>query len=210
MTDQVRGEGWAWVDTVPSLTPAELYGFARTRRDRRAPNKTEAKRIAKLQARQQAIDDQLNAEEAEDIAEKEAQALYAESDRIGAELDAIHESLLTYPAETLPLAGAIVTVDHTGAITVHRGLLREAESKVLKQQEQWMAAHRGRVNAVMVGVGAAFDYHAGTIKRAPKWMQNAGMEWLHRLCSEPRRLWKRYLMTNTIFIAKAMLQLLRC
>ncbi|MES2237594.1 MAG: WecB/TagA/CpsF family glycosyltransferase [Pseudomonadota bacterium] len=73
-----------------------------------------------------------------------------------------------------------------------------------------MAAHRGRVNAVMVGVGAAFDYHAGTIKRAPKWMQNAGMEWLHRLCSEPRRLWKRYLMTNTIFIAKAMLQLLRC
>lgn len=77
------------------------------------------------------------------------------------------------------------------------------------KQEQWMAAHRGRVNAVMIGVGAAFDYHAGTIKRAPEWMQNAGLEWLHRLCSEPRRLWKRYLMTNTIFIARAMLQLLR-
>lgn len=78
------------------------------------------------------------------------------------------------------------------------------------KQEQWMAAHRGRVKGVMIGVGAAFDYHAGTIKRAPKWMQNAGLEWLHRLCSEPRRLWKRYLVTNTIFIARAMRQLLRC
>lgn len=77
------------------------------------------------------------------------------------------------------------------------------------KQEQWMAAHRGRVNAVMIGVGAAFDYHAGTIKRAPKWMQNAGLEWLHRLCSEPRRLWKRYLVTNTLFIAGAASQLLR-
>ncbi|MDO8314751.1 MAG: WecB/TagA/CpsF family glycosyltransferase [Rugosibacter sp.] len=78
------------------------------------------------------------------------------------------------------------------------------------KQEQWMAAHRGRVKGVMIGVGAAFDYHAGTIKRASKWMQNAGLEWLHRLCSEPRRLWKRYLVTNTIFIARAMRQLLRC
>jgi N-acetylglucosaminyldiphosphoundecaprenol N-acetyl-beta-D-mannosaminyltransferase len=78
------------------------------------------------------------------------------------------------------------------------------------KQEQWMAAHRCRVKGVMIGVGAAFDYHAGTIKRAPKWMQNAGLEWLHRLCSEPRRLWKRYLVTNTIFLAKAMRQLLRC
>lgn len=77
------------------------------------------------------------------------------------------------------------------------------------KQEQWMAAHRGRVNAVMIGVGAAFDYHAGTLSRAPVWMQNAGLEWLHRLCSEPRRLWKRYLLTNTVFIYRAMLQLLR-
>ncbi len=76
------------------------------------------------------------------------------------------------------------------------------------KQELWMAAHRGRINAVMVGVGAAFDYHAGTIKRAPLWMQNAGLEWLHRLLSEPRRLWKRYLVTNTLFIMKAAKQLL--
>lgn len=68
------------------------------------------------------------------------------------------------------------------------------------KQEKWMHAHRGRIHAVMVGVGAAFDYHAGTIKRAPLWMQNCGLEWFHRLCSEPRRLWKRYLVTNTLFV----------
>ena len=75
------------------------------------------------------------------------------------------------------------------------------------KQELWMAAHRGRINAVMIGVGAAFDYHAGTIQRAPLWMQNAGLEWLHRLASEPRRLWRRYLVTNTLFILGAAWQL---
>lgn len=68
------------------------------------------------------------------------------------------------------------------------------------KQEKWMAAHRGRINAVMIGVGAAFDYHAGTIKRAPIWWQNNGLEWLYRLCCEPQRLMKRYLVTNTLFI----------
>lgn len=75
------------------------------------------------------------------------------------------------------------------------------------KQEKWMADHRGKINAVMIGVGAAFDYHAGTIKRAPIWMQRNGLEWLHRLCSEPGRLWKRYLVTNTLFILGAMRQL---
>lgn len=77
------------------------------------------------------------------------------------------------------------------------------------KQELWMAAHRGRINAVMIGVGAAFDYHAGTIKRAPKWMQDCGLEWLHRLISEPRRLWKRYLVTNTLFVYGAAIQLVK-
>lgn len=75
------------------------------------------------------------------------------------------------------------------------------------KQEKWMAAHRGRINAVMVGVGAAFDYHAGTIARAPLWMQRYGLEWFHRLCSEPGRLWKRYLVTNTLFVLGAIKQL---
>ena len=67
-------------------------------------------------------------------------------------------------------------------------------------QEAWMAEHRGRINAVMLGVGAAFDFHAGVTARAPQWMQDAGLEWLHRLLTEPRRLWRRYLVTNSLFL----------
>ncbi|WP_236651278.1 WecB/TagA/CpsF family glycosyltransferase [Aquabacterium fontiphilum] len=70
------------------------------------------------------------------------------------------------------------------------------------KQESWMHAHRGSIRGVMIGVGAAFDYHAGIIHRAPAWMQKIGMEWFHRLCSEPRRLAKRYFVTNTVFIAR--------
>ena len=77
------------------------------------------------------------------------------------------------------------------------------------KQELWMAQHHGRVNAVMIGVGAAFDYHASTITRAPIWMQEYGLEWLHRLNADPKRLWKRYLFTNSTFIVKASWQLLK-
>jgi N-acetylglucosaminyldiphosphoundecaprenol N-acetyl-beta-D-mannosaminyltransferase len=77
------------------------------------------------------------------------------------------------------------------------------------KQEKWMAAHRHRIHAVMIGVGAAFDYHAGTTERAPLWMQNHGLEWLHRMASEPGRLSGRYLQTNSIFLFKAMRQLVR-
>ncbi|MBL8315092.1 MAG: WecB/TagA/CpsF family glycosyltransferase [Rubrivivax sp.] len=76
------------------------------------------------------------------------------------------------------------------------------------KQELWMQAHRGRVQAVMVGVGAAFDFHAGTLARAPRWMQDHGLEWLHRLGTEPARLWRRYLFTNTAFVFGAARQLI--
>jgi N-acetylglucosaminyldiphosphoundecaprenol N-acetyl-beta-D-mannosaminyltransferase len=76
------------------------------------------------------------------------------------------------------------------------------------KQEKWIAAHRGRVHAVMIGVGAAFNYHAGTLKRAPLWMQRNGLEWFYRLLMEPRYLWKRYLVTNSLFIVLAGKQLL--
>lgn len=66
-----------------------------------------------------------------------------------------------------------------------------------------------RVPAVVLGVGAAFDYHAGTLARAPEWMQERGLEWLYRLLQEPRRLWKRYLWTNTLFVIGALQQLLK-
>jgi N-acetylglucosaminyldiphosphoundecaprenol N-acetyl-beta-D-mannosaminyltransferase len=76
------------------------------------------------------------------------------------------------------------------------------------KQEIWMAEHRDRVRSVLVGVGAAFGFHAGTVRRAPDWMQRMSLEWLHRLLSEPRRLWRRYLTTNTLFIIAAARQLL--
>lgn len=76
------------------------------------------------------------------------------------------------------------------------------------KQERWMANHRGQVRAVMIGVGAAFDFHSGRVGRAPPWMRASGLEWLHRLLSEPRRLWRRYLVTNTLFILGATRQLL--
>jgi len=72
------------------------------------------------------------------------------------------------------------------------------------KQEKWMAVHRGRISAVMLGVGAAFDFHAGTVSRAPTWMRRNGLEWLHRLLSEPRRLGRRYVVTNTIFILRTL------
>ena len=77
------------------------------------------------------------------------------------------------------------------------------------KQELWMARGVKQIRGVMIGVGAAFDFHAGTVARAPQWMRVNGLEWLHRLWSEPRRLWKRYLVTNTLFITEATLQLLR-
>lgn len=69
------------------------------------------------------------------------------------------------------------------------------------KQEKWMAQMRDRLDApVLVGVGAAFDFHAGLIPQAPAWMQSAGLEWLYRLVQEPRRLWRRYASYNPRFV----------
>lgn len=73
------------------------------------------------------------------------------------------------------------------------------------KQEYWMAEHIGRIDApVVIGVGAAFDFHAGLKRQAPIWMQHSGLEWLFRLGCEPRRLWKRYLVNNPAFVWLAM------
>ena len=69
------------------------------------------------------------------------------------------------------------------------------------KQEFWMACMRPLLQApVLVGVGAAFDFHAGTVSQAPRWMQRGGLEWLFRLVTEPRRLWRRYLIDNPWFL----------
>ena len=68
------------------------------------------------------------------------------------------------------------------------------------RQEKWMASMKGRINAMMVGVGGALPVLIGMQKRAPKWMQRSGLEWFYRLAQEPVRLFKRYAITNTIFL----------
>ncbi len=104
-----------------------------------------------------------------------------------------------------------------------RPLTEEEDQEVIKQindtnpdfvwiglgapkQEIWMSEHQGKINGLMIGVGAGFDYYAGNIKRAPLWMQNHNLEWLYRLIQDPKRLFKRYLVTNTKFIWNAVIR----
>jgi len=77
------------------------------------------------------------------------------------------------------------------------------------KQERWLAEHRNSLSCVMVGVGAAFDFHAGNKAQAPAWMQASGLEWLFRLCCEPKRLWRRYLYNNPRFLFHFVRQLAR-
>jgi N-acetylglucosaminyldiphosphoundecaprenol N-acetyl-beta-D-mannosaminyltransferase len=78
------------------------------------------------------------------------------------------------------------------------------------KQERWMADHAARLpGTTLIGVGAAFDFHNGRVKRAPLWMQKSGLEWLHRLTSEPKRLWRRYLVIAPRFAVLASGQVLR-
>ena len=92
--------------------------------------------------------------------------------------------------------------------------INESDARILfvglgcPKQEIWMAEHRNKVKAVMIGVGAAFDFHADLKPQAPLWMQNIGLEWLFRLLTEPRRLWRRYLYHNPRFVLLAIADLL--
>jgi N-acetylglucosaminyldiphosphoundecaprenol N-acetyl-beta-D-mannosaminyltransferase len=90
---------------------------------------------------------------------------------------------------------AIAAIDSSGAQVVWVGTGQP-------KQEQWMLAMRPRLAApLLVGVGAAFDFHAGLVSQAPGWMQRAGLEWAYRLSREPRRLWRRYARYNPLFVA---------
>jgi N-acetylglucosaminyldiphosphoundecaprenol N-acetyl-beta-D-mannosaminyltransferase len=75
------------------------------------------------------------------------------------------------------------------------------------KQERFMAAYLPKLDArLMVGVGAAFDFHAGKVKQAPRWIQRSGLEWAYRVSQEPRRLWKRYARNNPLFLGRVLLQ----
>lgn len=106
------------------------------------------------------------------------------------------------PATEMETAWLVETISasHTGILFVGLGC---------PKQERWMAALRGRINAVMLGVGAAFDFHAGVVRQAPPLLQKLGLEWLFRLTVEPRRLWRRYLRHNPRFLMLALLQLIK-
>jgi N-acetylglucosaminyldiphosphoundecaprenol N-acetyl-beta-D-mannosaminyltransferase len=92
------------------------------------------------------------------------------------------------------------TINRSGAKLVWVGLSTP-------KQEIWMAEHRSRLSAnVLIGVGAAFPFHAGLVRQAPPLVQRAGLEWLFRLTQEPRRLWRRYLRNNPRFITEIFLQ----
>jgi N-acetylglucosaminyldiphosphoundecaprenol N-acetyl-beta-D-mannosaminyltransferase len=77
------------------------------------------------------------------------------------------------------------------------------------KQEIWMADHYDKLSCVMLGVGAAFDFYAGSVRESPEWLSRLGLEWLYRLAKEPRRLWRRYLSTNPRFLFLAIRQLAR-
>ncbi|KQW64982.1 ParB/RepB/Spo0J family partition protein [Variovorax sp. Root411] len=133
VAEQVRAEGWAWVDAAPRATSSDLYQFQRARSTRREPGKTEAKRIAKLEEQQAKLQERLD-DENEDMADEQAQTLQEEMDELGNELDAIEQKLVEYPPAVVALAGAVVSVDHMGGVVVHRGLLREEPAKALREQ----------------------------------------------------------------------------
>jgi N-acetylglucosaminyldiphosphoundecaprenol N-acetyl-beta-D-mannosaminyltransferase len=106
------------------------------------------------------------------------------------------------PPVAAEIAADVEAINRSGAGIVWVGL-------GCPKQERWMAERHGQVQAVMVGVGAAFDFLAGQTPRAPSWMRRHGLEWLHRLATEPRRLAGRYLSTNPRFVLGALRQLLR-
>ncbi len=124
------------------------------------------------------------------------------ADQLAARLQARFPGFLvagTYVPPFRPLtpdedADVSARIDASGATLVWVGLSTP-------KQERWMAAHAGRLRApVLLGVGAAFDIHAGTLRQAPPWMQRNGLEWLYRLYREPRRLARRYLSNNPRFV----------
>jgi N-acetylglucosaminyldiphosphoundecaprenol N-acetyl-beta-D-mannosaminyltransferase len=104
-------------------------------------------------------------------------------------------------------------LNHDETIQIRQEIIR-SDVRILfvglgcPRQEKWIDSQRGHIPAVMIGVGAAFDFHAGVKQQAPDWMQKLGLEWLFRLLTEPQRLWKRYLYHIPRFIVLAVADLL--
>ena len=132
---ETKAEGWAWVDAAPAATYADLQAFQRAPRERREPNKREAQRIEKLQAKMQEVAEAVDAAmDADD--ENKADALQEEGETLGEQLQALEDGLQDYSPNVKAAAGAIVTIDRNGEAIIHRGLMREAEAKALRTLER--------------------------------------------------------------------------
>ncbi|VVE83000.1 ParB/RepB/Spo0J family partition protein [Pandoraea sputorum] len=131
LAEDVRGEGWAWVEAVPHMSHADRQTFQNAPRQRREPTAREARRIASLQSRLDKIDATL--EEAYDAENEDKVATLEERrEQVAGELQAIEDALQDYAPDVRAVAGAIVTLDREGEAVIHRGLLREAEAKALR------------------------------------------------------------------------------
>ncbi|MGC6857176.1 ParB N-terminal domain-containing protein [Pseudomonas aeruginosa] len=131
LAEDVRAEGWAWVEAVPHLAYEERQAFQNAPRQRREPTTREARRIASLETRLEKIDAELEeACDAED--EAKAEKLEQRRDQVVGELQDAEDALQGYAPEVRDVAGAIITIDRNGEAAIHRGLLREAEAKALR------------------------------------------------------------------------------
>ena len=97
------------------------------------------------------------------------------------------------PLTAIEEAEDIERIHRSGAKVVFVGL-------GCPKQEQWMARQQGKLKAVAIGVGAAFSFHSGEVSQAPRWVMKMGFEWLYRFSREPKRLWRRYMINNPIFV----------
>lgn len=121
-------------------------------------------------------------------------------------LSALHDGLIVAGFDSPPLRSL---TDEEKAIAVAR--INAANPDIVwvglgsPKQVSWMQEHVGLLgSSILIGVGAAFDFHTGRVRRAPRWMRENGLEWLHRLISEPRRLWRRYLLFAPRFVLKCL------
>ncbi|WP_321854392.1 ParB/RepB/Spo0J family partition protein [Paraburkholderia tropica] len=131
--EDVRAEGWAWVDATPYISSADRQAFQNAPRQRRDPTAREARRIASLQARLDKIDAELeDTYDAEDVDEDKIGPLESRREQVAGELQAVEDALQGYAPDVCAVAGAIVTLDRDGEVVIHRGLLREAEAKALR------------------------------------------------------------------------------
>lgn len=155
---EVKAEGWAWVDAAPAATYADLQAFQRAPKERREPNKREARCIEKLQEKMRAIGEAVDAAMDAEDAEK-ADALQEEGEALGEQLQAVEDGLQDYSQAVKAAAGAIVTIDRNGEAVIHRGLLREAEAKALRTLERLRQGY---------GSEGAVDHDEGEGDEAPK------------------------------------------